>query len=88
MKALGTIIKSISKSIRRRNKKQATSGNGKDDAVAEVVQGSSNESRLLISEPMSISVVDEKSTFDFNSSFQFTVDGPQRHLLGKRLDDD
>ncbi|CEG84108.1 hypothetical protein RMATCC62417_17956 [Rhizopus microsporus] len=85
---LQTITKSTSKSFRRRNKKQATSGNGKDDDEAEAVQGSSNESWLVISEPTSISAVDEKSTFDFDASFQFTVDGLQRHLLGKRLGDD
>lgn len=36
----------------------------------------------------SIPVVDKESTFDFDVSFQFTVDGPQKYLLGKRLGDD
>ncbi|PHZ14158.1 uncharacterized protein RHIMIDRAFT_115026 [Rhizopus microsporus ATCC 52813] len=33
------------------------------------------------------SVVDEEFTFDFDASTELTVDGPQRHLLGKRLGD-
>ncbi|CEG83484.1 hypothetical protein RMATCC62417_17396 [Rhizopus microsporus] len=70
-------------SIRRRNKKQATSGTGK----AKTVQGSSNESRLMISEATSPPVVDEEFTFDFDASIELTVDGPQRYLLGKKLDD-
>ncbi|ORE04687.1 hypothetical protein BCV72DRAFT_307081 [Rhizopus microsporus var. microsporus] len=61
-------------SFRRRNKKQATS----DNDVAEIVQDSLNRSRLVISEAMSTSIVDEKFTFDFNASFDLTVDDPQK----------
>ncbi|ORE02891.1 hypothetical protein BCV72DRAFT_338369 [Rhizopus microsporus var. microsporus] len=57
------------------------------DNAAEAVQNSSNESRMVISEAMSSSVVDEEFTFVFDASTKLTVDGPQRHLLGKRLSD-
>ncbi|ORE01007.1 hypothetical protein BCV72DRAFT_323503, partial [Rhizopus microsporus var. microsporus] len=74
-------------SVRRRNKKQITRGTGKYDDVVEVVQGPSNESRLVISGAMSSSVVGEEFTFEFDASTEFTADGPQRHLLRKRLGD-
>ncbi|CEG78223.1 hypothetical protein RMATCC62417_12861 [Rhizopus microsporus] len=56
--------------------------------VAEIVQGSSNESRLVISEATGTSAVDEEFTSDFEASSEFTADGLQRYMLGKRLGDD